>query len=177
MVVFLVSGLWHGASWNFIIWGALNGIYQVAGAITAPFRKKLADRVNGGEVTFSSKLLKLMITFALICFSWIFFRANTMSDALLLIKNLFVYNPWFLTDGTLFTFGLDQKDMLVLFLSLLVLFVVSLAKYRKVEIREWVLKQGIWFRYALYLVAIFAVLIFGVYGSNYDSATFIYFQF
>ena len=177
MVVFLVSGLWHGASWNFIIWGALNGIYQVIGSITMPFRKKIAERTNGGKRTFSSQFLKLVITFTLICFSWIFFRANTMSDAVLLIKNLFVYNPWFLTDGTIFTFGLDSADMFVLLVSLLVLFVVSLAKFKKVEIREWLLNQGIWFRYAVYLIAIFTILIFGIYGSNYDSAQFIYFQF
>ena len=73
--------------------------------------------------------------------------------------------------------GLDRADMLVLAVALLVLLFVSIAKYKKMEIREWLSKQGLWFRYAVYLIALFTVLIFGIYGANYDAASFIYFQF
>ncbi len=177
MIVFLISGLWHGASWNFVIWGGLNGIYQVLGETTRPLRKKISEKL-GNRPNFSSMLFKMLITFALINFSWIFFRANTTADAFLLIRSMFgQWNPWILTDGTLFQFGLDSADMFILLLSILVLLVVSIAKYRKIELRSWICKQGIWFRYALYLGALFAVLIFGVYGSNYDASQFIYFQF
>lgn len=177
LVVFFVSGLWHGASWNFVIWGTLNGVYQVIGEITKKFRKSVSEKI-GCRDNFSGKLLKTAVTFALICFSWIFFRANRTADAFVLIKNMFsVFNPWIITDGTLFSLGLDSADMLILFLSLGVLLAVSIAKYRKIAVREWISRQGLWFRYALYLGALFAVLIFGIYGVNYDSSQFIYFQF
>ncbi len=177
MVVFLVSGLWHGANWTFVIWGALNGAYQIIGSITKPVRRKIAG-LFGSKNTFSSKLLGVICTFVLINFAWIFFRANSLSDAVLLIKNMFSeFNPWMFTDGSLYYFGIDRMDMTVLNISILVLFAVSIAKYKKIEIREWVLSQGIWFRYALYLGALFFVLIFGIYGSNYDASQFIYFQF
>ena len=131
MVVFLVSGLWHGASWTFVIWGALNGIYQVIGSITLPLRKKVSALL-GNRPNFSSKLLKLLCTFALINFAWIFFRANSLSDAVLLIKNMFSeFNPWILTDGSLYNYGIDRMDMSILIGSLAVLFVVSVAKYKK----------------------------------------------
>ena len=178
MIVFLVSGLWHGASWNFVIWGALNGMYQVVGSVTQPFRDYINQKTGNDPHIFSTKLMKLLITFLLICFSWIFFRANSTRDALLLIHNMFAeFNPWIFTDGTLFSFGLDAADMFILLVSLLVLLGVSIAKYKKVEIRQWLLSQGLWFQYAIYLIAIFYIMIFGVYGSGFDAAQFIYFQF
>lgn len=176
MIVFCVSGLWHGASWNFIIWGALNGFYQIAGAVTKPVRKKIAGFMGNRE-NFSGKLLKGLMTFALVDFSWIFFRANSMPDALVLIRNMIRVKPWVFTDNTIFQCGLDRADMFVLLAALLVLLVVSIAKYKKVEIREWIFRQGIWFRYLIYLGAIFVILVFGIYGSNFDASQFIYFQF
>lgn len=177
MIVFLVSGLWHGANWTFVIWGGLNGIYQVAGELTSDLRKKVSAKLNN-KPNFSSMFLKMTVTFCLVGFSWIFFRANSIADAFTLIGNLFdEFNPWVLTDGTLFGLGLDRADMFVLLMALFVLLVVSIAKYKKIEIREFICKQGIWFRYAIYLTAVFTVLIFGIYGSNYDSSQFIYFQF
>lgn len=178
MTVFLVSGLWHGASWNYVIWGGLNGIYQVVGELTKPLRVKLSAKLTGGKETFSSKLLKVLVTFSLICFSWIFFRANGTRDALILIRGMFSeFNPWIITDGTLFSLGLDAADMFVLFAALLVLLLVSTAKYKGMHIRQWLSEQGLWFRYSVYLAAIFCVLIFGVYGALFDASQFIYFQF
>lgn len=178
MIVFLVSGLWHGASWNFVIWGFLNGFYQVFGTVTKSLREAAGKKLGRNPQTFSAKLMNMMVTFSLICFSWIFFRANSTKDALRLIRNMFSrYNPWVFTDTTIFSFGLDAAEMFVLLVSLLVLLLISVAKYRKVEIRKWIASQELWFRYALYLIAIFAILIFGVYGSGFEASQFIYFQF
>lgn len=178
LVVFLVSGLWHGASWHFVIWGALNGIYQVIGEITKPVRNKISEKLGNKPGRFSSNLFKMIVTFVLVDFAWIFFRANSTKSAFVLVKNLFSeFNPWIFTDGTIFTLGLDSADMFILLISLAVLLVVSSAKYKKVEIRSWICSQGLWFRYFIYLAAIFFVLIFGIYGSNYDASSFIYFQF
>ena len=177
LIVFFVSGLWHGASWNFVIWGMLNGVYQVIGDYTKSIRKKFGTALKN-RPNFSGKLLKVLATFGLVCFSWIFFRANSTRDGFRMVKNLVAeWNPWIFTDGTIFNLGLDRGDMLVLALALLVLLVVSVAKYKKLEIRQWLSQQGLWFRYAVYLLALFAVLIFGIYGADYDAASFIYFQF
>ncbi|MBR5535959.1 MAG: MBOAT family protein [Clostridia bacterium] len=178
MVVFLLSGLWHGASWNFVIWGGLNGIYQVIGDMTKNARCKVSDMLGLNKGNFSSKLLKGLVTFALIDFSWVFFRAKTFGDAIGVIKRMLCeFNLWIFTDGTIFTLGLDSADMFVLLISLLVLLVVSMLKYNGVNIRQKLSEQGLWFRYVIYLAGIFAVLIFGVYGPLYDASQFIYFQF
>ena len=173
MIVFAVSGLWHGASWNFVIWGMLNGFYQVFGALTMPVR----NRIAGHSDLFSARLGRMIITFSLICFSWVFFRANSTTEAIILLKNMIQLNPWVFSDGTLLTFGFDWADWTVLVTSLLVLLGVSTAKYNGVEIRSWFFRQELWFQYLIVLGAVFTVLVFGIYGSSYDASQFIYFQF
>jgi len=106
------------------------------------------------------------------------YKYHVGSGYIQLIKNMFAeFNPWIFTDGSLFLYGLDAADMFILIMALLILLFVSIAKYKKIELRKWIFAQGIWFRYLMYLGALFVVLIFGIYGSNYDASQFIYFQF
>ncbi len=88
-LTFLLSGLWHGASWTFIIWGALHGIYQIIGQLTAAPKKKLYAKMNINTESNQWKALKNVITVILVCFAWIFFRANTVGDAFVLIGTIF----------------------------------------------------------------------------------------
>ncbi len=177
-VVFFLSGLWHGASWNFVVWGLLNGFYQIVGDITKKFRTQVSEFLGLDRNVFSNKLLKVIVTFTLVDFSWIFFRAGSFTAALTIIKNMFKeFNLWIFTDGTMYTLGLDRPDLFILLVSLMVLLFMSVLKYKGVNIRRSLSKQGLWFRYFVYLAGIFAVLIFGVYGPTYDASQFIYFQF
>ena len=101
-----------------------------------------------------------------------------MADALQIISRIFSqFNPWVLVDGTLYTLGLSQMDFWIGILSIAVLLTVDIVHERGVKIRSWVLQQNLWFRWSIYLGAIFFILIFGFYGPNYDASQFIYFQF
>ena len=93
------------------------------------------------------------------------------------MKGIPHFNPWVFTDGTLLECGLDWAIWMILIASLTVLLGVSTAKYNGIEIRSWFFRQGLWLQYAIVLTAVFAVLVFGIYGSNYDASQFIYFQF
>lgn len=86
-IVFIVSGLWHGASYNFIIWGALHGLYQIIGLVIQPYLSKLEGHLSGFILSFWS-LLKGTMILSIVTFAWIFFRANTLNDAYTLISNL-----------------------------------------------------------------------------------------
>ncbi len=86
--VFLVSGLWHGANWTFIIWGALNGFYLVAALITKPLTDKIGSATGFDKATKLNALFQILFTFALASFAWIFFRANTVSDAFSIVKKI-----------------------------------------------------------------------------------------
>jgi len=88
MIVFMLSGLWHGAAWTFVIWGALHGIYLVMGHVTAPARQQLARALRLPTAAPTMRLLAIMSTFALTTFAWIFFRARTAEAALYVVTHL-----------------------------------------------------------------------------------------
>ena len=102
MIVFCVSGLWHGASLSFVMWGGMNGAYQVVGEIMQPVRSKLVHLLRLNKESLGHRLLRTISTFILIDFSWIFFRANGFKESLRIIKSIFVKNPWILFDGSLY---------------------------------------------------------------------------
>ena len=89
MAVFLICGLWHGANWTFVIWGGLHGFYLVFSNLTQKIRGEIIRRIGLDRTPIFHRALKLGITFLLVCFAWIFFRANTVSDSLYIISHLF----------------------------------------------------------------------------------------
>lgn len=177
-IVFLVSGLWHGASWHYVAWGVIHGIMRIAGEATQKLRETLYVKLHFQRDTFAVRLWQTVCTFAMVTVAWVFFRAESVNQSLEMIKSMFtVYNPWVLTDGTLFTLGLDAKEWNVLMLALLILVMVDVLRYKKLQLTEWFMTQNLWFRWMVFYAGIMAVVIFGVYGAQYDATQFIYFQF
>lgn len=88
LVVFAVSGLWHGASWCFVIWGCLHGLYYLLGEWLAPLRTSLARMSGLARAPRVLHVLSVLTTFVLVGFAWIFFRAETPADALAVISGL-----------------------------------------------------------------------------------------
>lgn len=175
MIVFLVSGLWHGANITFIVWGGLHGAYQVIGDILSPAKRKIIRRFNIRTNEFNYKLLQVIITFILVDFAWIFFRANTFGDAIILIKNMFYFNPWIFIDNSIYNLGLDSKEFFVAIISIILVLAMNLLQ-RKKDFALHFSKQNIVFRWLVYLTAVIAILIFGMF-EGYDAQQFIYFQF
>lgn len=179
MVVFGVSGLWHGASWHFVAWGVLNGAYQVIGEWLRPLREKVMDILHVDRSVFSHKLGRIIITFILVDISWIFFRAESFRNGLEILGRIAGLGTehWFTWGSNLKAMGLTLATRNLLAVSLLIMFVADLCKYNGIRLIEWITRQGIWFRWLVYYAAIFGILIFGVYGPGYDASAFIYFQF
>ena len=178
MIVFLVSGLWHGANYTFVIWGALNGMYQVLGEVLKPLRDRAVSALKLNRESFGHKLLCGIITFMLVDFSWIFFRAQSISEAGTIIFSMFHdYNPWILIDGSLFNCGLDTGNFILMLISIVILFCFDVLKRKKINLTDQICRQDYWFRWMLIALAVCAVLLFGIWGPSYDAASFIYFQF
>ena len=177
MIVFLVSGLWHGASFSFVVWGGLNGIYQVLGEILAPARDWFVRVFHLNRESLGHQLMQTAITFVLVDFSWIFFRADGFMASLKIIKNMFTFNPWVLMDGSLFNCGLDIKNFALMLMCIFVLMLADLCKRRGIRIREVVARQDWWFRSLFLVFSICFILTFGIWGPGYNAASFIYFQF
>ncbi|HHU84725.1 MAG TPA: MBOAT family protein [Clostridiales bacterium] len=179
MLTFLVSGLWHGAAWNFVFWGALHGAYQIIGEMTQKPKEKLIERFDVDKESLSYKFFKILGTFVLVNFGWIFFRSSSISAAFTYVSRIFTRpDPWSLFDKSLFGFGLNSTEMQILIVSIIVLLLVDLIKYkRKENLDEFLSKQNSVFAYAVLIVLFMAIFIFGAYGRNFDPQAFIYFQF
>lgn len=178
MIVFCVSGLWHGANLTYLVWGGANGLYQIFGEIFKPLKKLAIKILHLHTESWGHKLLKKVITFVLIDVAWIFFRAETITDAISIFKiavtNFHVVN---LLNGSLYKICLNQKNFEILWFAIGILLISDLFKSRGIVIRDVIIRQDLWFRWCVYICAIFFVLIFGIWGGTYDAASFIYFQF
>ena len=172
-VVFFVSGLWHGASWTFVVWGVLHGVYQIVGALTKKPRERIYKALKIKTESLAFVLWQRFWTFVLVCFSWIFFRANSFSDALLLIQRLFTeWNTGFFTE-TLSSMGITVTAVLVTLLSVLIMSMLdTITNDEKIGESGTASRQytALWI---LFVVAIAWCLLLSVGGAS----AFIYFQF
>ena len=177
LVVFAISGLWHGASWNFVFWGVINGVFQVVGSILMPVRDHLTEKFRVNRKSFGHRCLKTIATFIPVAFAWTFFKAPSFMTGLRIIREGFRYNPWVLFDKSLYRLGLNETEFSIMIAGLLVLLAADIINENGVVIRDFVRKQELWFRWLFYILAIVTVIIFGVYGPGYNAADFIYFKF
>lgn len=179
MITFLVSGLWHGASWHYVVWGGLHGFYQIVESLLRPFTDKCKALTGDKSSTFSYKFGQIVRTFILADIAWIFFRADNFIAGASIIKNMLSkWNPWVLYDKSLFELGLDIKEVQLLAVSIIVLLLVDLARYFSGEMLDKTLmKQCTWFRWGVMFLLFLMILMFGTYGPEYQAASFIYFQF
>ncbi|HEY5592383.1 MAG TPA: MBOAT family O-acyltransferase [Paludibacter sp.] len=164
LFVFTISGLWHGANWTFIIWGALNGFYLVFAILTADWRRRINHYIYLDRLPWLHNFLQISITFILTCFAWIFFRANTSSDAFLVLTKIIKMN------GPLF---IDEVTMVYsLFGIILLVLVETNTEYFKGSF-SLINHHNQAVRICTYTFLILTILLIGVI----DGSQFIYFQF
>lgn len=166
LIVFLVSGLWHGAALKFIIWGVLHGAYQVIENIISKYRKK------DNRQSITSKMFNWFITFSLVAFASIFFRANNLNDSLSIITNLFSFGM----KNKLELLGTSWLELIILLSAIIIVMAIEIYSEAK-NIKELFYKQNIVIRWIFYYILIFSIIIFGVYGPGFSAQEFIYFQF
>ena len=177
-IVMLISGLWHGAAATYVAWGLLHGVYQVMGGILKPIKDKVNQLLRLNPDSLGHKIGCGVITFILVDFAWIFFRASTMDEAFDVISGIWnMENVHLLWGDALYQLGLDQKNFMVMIIAIIVLVFADVVKYKGIVIREVIMKQELWCRWICYIVAVVVILIFGIWGANYDASNFIYFQF
>lgn len=165
LLVFVISGLWHGANWTFIIWGAINGFYLIFALITLTWRQKLSMFFRMHRIPVFNNIFQTLLTFALICFAWIFFRANNANDAFFIVKKigqfsgeLYIDSPStiiFALFGILFLFLMEWKME----------FFTTRFRFEK--------KHPFLANNLFYATILLFILLIGVF----DGGQFIYFQF
>jgi D-alanyl-lipoteichoic acid acyltransferase DltB (MBOAT superfamily) len=174
-VVMLICGFWHGANWTFLVWGGLHGFYLICSILTRTVRDRLVRMIGLDRVPGLHSSLKILITFSLVCFAWIFFRADTISDASNIISNMFSGWRGVFTVETFkkITFwGPLKFELVVSLISIGILLSVQLMEERRKFIDRFS-EKPIWIRWPVYYSLLLAILLFG----NFGAKQFIYFQF
>lgn len=179
MITFMVSGLWHGASWHYVVWGAIQGAYIVIGEIVRPVKAKCTGLFHVRTKSFGYQFCQGVCTFVLFVLSLVFFRADTVADAVYYLQRLFTtFDVWSLFDGSVYYLGLDRKEMAVLVAGILMLLIVDACYAKKKMLFDALVKeQCLAIQYVIVAVLLVMVIVFGVYGEGYDASQFIYFQF
>ncbi|MBX2932096.1 MAG: MBOAT family protein [Chitinophagaceae bacterium] len=162
-IIFIVSGFWHGANWTFIVWGALNALYFLPLLLTNSNRNNLEIVRVGGKPFIFNELPKILLTFSLTVFAWIFFRAENISHALSYISGIF--------SKSVFSLPSIRPYYLILLIALFML-VEWLGRKQQYALAEFGLRWKRPFRYAMYYAIIVAIFWFA--GKEQQ---FIYFQF
>jgi len=174
LLVFLVSGLWHGSGVQFLAWGAIHAVYQIVGDITLPVRQLLKDLLGIRQDSRSDALFQRVCTFILVAFAWVLFRAESLEVGLDMLGSVFTTrNPWVFFNDALLQLGLDWKEWVVLGLSVATLYQAGRLQERMC-VRDRILAQPLVYRWAFYVVAILIVIVFGTYGYGFNAADFIY---
>lgn len=163
MVTFTVSGLWHGASLNYVAWGAMNGALQIAEGYLPRSKKP----VRGAR-----RLVRMLTTFVLIDLTWLFFRATALSTALRLLIRIFTA-----FNAPAYATGFSWVQGAVLAAGIAALLLIDTLHERGINLTRRLDRLPMALRGLAVLAGVLLIIVFGVWGSQYDAQAFIYFQF
>lgn len=176
-VVWILTGLWHGTGMNYIIWGFYYGVIIILGTILGKHYKKLANFLKINVESKGYKYIQMLRTFSVFTIGRLITAPGTLQASVQVLRQTFsCFNPWIFWDGTFYNVGLDLSDYIIVILGFILVLKVSLLQ-EKISVRAWIARRNIIVRWLIYYMAIFAILILGIYGSGYDASAFIYAQF
>ncbi|MBQ8509795.1 MAG: MBOAT family protein [Clostridia bacterium] len=170
-IVFLVSGLWHGADWTFVLWGVLHGVYRLMGMITFKKREELYAKAGIDTKSTPVRIWRRAVTFVMVCFAWIFFRANNTSELLILLKRLFTTFDLAALPGQI---GLTLNGTLILIFAIALMVLID----RRFTLPEYTTPDGAVMQGGVSIYLLWAVLFaWLILLAGDGSSAFIYFQF
>jgi D-alanyl-lipoteichoic acid acyltransferase DltB (MBOAT superfamily) len=180
LVVFALSGIWHGAGWTFVVWGLLHGIFIIATIITRKYGNRLAILTGLKAHPSIQKSLQIILTFQLVSFAFIFFRAQTLADAWYIVTHLLSHIPTQLQDfmrtldytkawGPL---GLDRRELVIAVAAIVLLEEVQ-HQFETSRITNIFREKPLAIRWGFYYALILGIIFF----TSFSSQRFIYFQF
>ena len=172
LFTFVISGIWHGAGFKYILWGLMHGIYQIMEDVILPIKNYICDRFE--KLKCIRKHVDIICTYICVMVAWIVFRADSLRVAVTMLvgmTKLSNFNIFF--DGSIINLGLSKKQIIVLVISVGIMFLVSKLQQR-MSIRDMILNQNVVVRWSTYIVVILCIMVFGTYGYGFDAQDFIY---
>lgn len=178
LVVFGVSGLWHGGAPTFLVWGLGHGIWLAAEDLWRRARRRLfgEKRIPGA---FLWRIVSAVFTFLGVCCLWIFFRSENLRAAFVCLKNLFTgWAGFAYAKEFVFAMGLEKAEMLIAVFAVVILFLLELvSEIRKQETAVWIYRAALPVRWGICLFLIGMIFVTGMYGKGFDPSSFIYVNF
>ncbi|WP_443634540.1 MBOAT family O-acyltransferase [Candidatus Marifrigoribacter sp. Uisw_064] len=172
LLVFVISGLWHGAAITFIIWGFIHGVIIVIEKATDNYKTSFFKKIRIDKNNLLERTLFLMITFSIVCFAWIFFRANSFTDSMYIVQNLFKFDPEL---KNFYSLGLVSSEFNLALVAIIALLGFDYF-HRKYNAFKALNRMHFLVRSVFYVIIAFIIIIFGIYGND-SVSEFIYFQF
>ena len=168
LLVWLCNGLWHGAGWNYIFFGMYHFALILMGNLIKPPVLWLTGRLRIDRKSAPYRGMQIIRTAVLVCIGELFFRANGLRAGLAMARSV-IHNFSLATvrDQSFFSFGADQKDFLIVLITLLMILSVSILHERGVSIRKWAARKNRMVRFGLLYFLILYIVVFGAYGVGY----------
>lgn len=175
--VWFANGMWHGASWKYIVYGLYYYFLMMLGLFCEPLSAKVCEKLHINRKSKAFSAFQMLRTFAVVCGGMMIFRANTFSDIFSMAGSIFKnFNAGALiSQGT--ELGLNIKDYVVVAVGIVFMLIVGIIQEKKIPIRENIGKLWFPIRLAIYLLAIYVIIVFGAYGENYGVVDLIYANF
>ena len=187
MIVFTLSGLWHGFDINCVLWGMLNGVFLCCSlAARTVFSKKPHEKLDRVLSCLPMRIVRWALTFALVTLSLTVFRADTLGDAIGMITKAISHPLCAMSVREIVSsLGFSRAELIMLFASVSAVFLFEIAqewaaKRREADIPCKALDKAVSsmaFRTAALIILVLAILLFGSYGNGYDASDFFYFRF
>lgn len=177
MIVFAVSGLWHGASITFLVWGLVHGLMMVVGEILTPMRRKVNAALGFNTASFTHRLMKTAVTYFAVSLAFVFFRADDLHHAWRILTHMWEFQPWILLEENIFEAAFDLNNTKFMILCLVLLVLTDALRKKGFRIRRRIAVQNLPVRWAVFIIAAIVISICGVWGPGYNAASFIYQRF
>ncbi len=174
-IVFLLVGIWHGADMKYVVYGVYMAVLVSSNSLLEDVYKKMRGFFHINAESFSWKMFQMIRTFILIFIGNYLSDANTLDDAIKMLRRSFsVFNPWVFWDGSLYNLGLNQRNFAVMLIGIVVIMIVDVVHERGIRIRESLDRSDVVLRWTFYILALFVIVVFGMYGADVTARDFIY---
>lgn len=164
--VWFFNGMWHGASFKYVVYGLYYYVLMMIGILLEPILKKIISIFKVNTEVWSYKFFQTIRTILIVCFGMFLFRVDSFAQMGVMLHSK--------ASTALFSLGLKKADFALLIVGIFIMLIVGVMQEFNINIREELQKQNLIFKWLVYYIIIFSIIIFGIYGKGYDAASFIY---
>ena len=172
LFVWLYNGIWHGSSWKYIAYGMYYYVLIMIGILLTPLLAKIREKLKINQENILYKIYEIVRTSLFVTIGMMLFRSHSLRTFLQNFMNIFKKQ-----NSNVLSFGLEIFDYVILAIYVVVLLIIGILQEKNKKIYDSLSNKNIFIRYFVYIFIVLCIVLFGIYGEGYDTASFIYGQF